>query len=329
MPNGNTLIAALALAILVSPAAAQDWPTRPVTMVVPFAAGGPIDVLARIVQPYLGEALGQQVIIENRPGASGTLGAQVVAKAQPDGYTLLFSLGDFVTQPSLMPRMAFDPYKDLIPVTMVTSNPLVVVATAKAPFNNLKEMIAYAKTSAVSLGYAIPGAGTVNHVAGEWLAAEAGIKLQNIPYRGGPAAVNDVVSGTVPLAIVSPPPVQGLVDTGKLKMMALTGKRRPAYLPASWPTLMESGLPIDATLWLGVFAPAGTPDAIVRRIDQAIVRILQDSVGSRTVTWFTTIRWALGGTAPVLTTTASKADTLGFEVTGAATYDGVIVGSNI
>ncbi len=257
-------------------AQAQDYPTRQIHLIVPLPPGGGVDAVARPIAQKLGEALGQQVIIENRPGASGTLGAQVVAKAQPDGYTLLFSPGDFVTQPSLMPRMAFDPYKDLIPVTMVTSNPLVVVATAKAPFNNLKEMIAYAKTSAVSLGYAIPGAGTVNHVAGEWLAAEAGIKLQNIPYRGGPAAVNDVVSGTVPLAIVSPPPVQGLVDTGKLKMLALTGKRRPAYLPASWPTLMESGLPIDATLWLGVFAPAGTPDAIVRRIDQAIVRILQD-----------------------------------------------------
>lgn len=233
---------------------------------------------ARLIGQKLGEALGQQVVIDNRPGASGTLGAQAVAKAAPDGYTLLFSTGDFVTVPSMMPRMAFDPYTELMPVTMVSSNPLVVIANVTAPFSNVKELVAAAKARPGSIGYAIPGAGTVNHVAGEWIAAEADIKLQSIPYRGGPAAVAGVVAGDVPLAIVSPPPVQDLIDTGKVKMIALTGKRRPSFMPSSWPTLSESGLPIDVTLWLGVFVPAGTPDAIVSRIDQEIGRILQDDI---------------------------------------------------
>jgi tripartite-type tricarboxylate transporter receptor subunit TctC len=274
----------LAVALLLSAAAgaqAQDYPSRPIRFIVPFLAGGGVDVAARILGQKLSESFGQQIVIEDRPGAGGVVGANAAAKAAPDGYTFLFGPGDFVTRPSLMPQMTFDPHKDLVPVAMVSSNPMLVVANAKAPFNNVKELVAAAKAQPNGISYGSPGTATLNHVAGEWMAAEAGIKLVHIPYRGGAEAANGIAGGDVPLGVVSPPVVQSLIDAGQVKVIALTGKERPPSVPASWPTLAENGLDIDAVFWVGLFAPAGTPGAVVARLDRATAGALKDEAVRR------------------------------------------------
>jgi len=257
-------------------AQADDYPTRPVRMIVPYPAGGVADVTARVIGQRLGEILGQQIVIDNRPGASGTLGANAVAKAAPDGYTLLLTPGDFITMPSLVPPMAFDPHKDLVPIAMISSNPMIVVANTQAPFSNVKELVAAAKAQPGNIAYSTPGTGTINHVAGEWMAVAAGIKLLHVPYRGGPASANGIAAGDVPLGVVSPSSGKPLIEAGKVKVIALTGKRRSAAAPTSWQTLDENGLAVDAVLWNGLFAPAGTPPAIVTKLDQEVGRILRE-----------------------------------------------------
>jgi tripartite-type tricarboxylate transporter receptor subunit TctC len=254
----------------------EDYPSRPIRFIIPFLAGGGVDVAARILGQKLSNVLGQQIIIENRAGAGGVVGANAAAKATPDGYTFLFGPGDFVTRPSLMPQMSFDPHKDLLPVAMVSSNLMLVVAAPNAPFNTVKELIAAAKAQPQGITYATPGAGTLNHVAGEWMAAEAAIKLVHVPYRGGGAVANGIAAGDVPLGVVSPPVVQALIDIGQVKVIALTSKERSPSAPASWPTLAENGLDIDAVFWVGLFAPAGTPDGIVSRLDHETGRALED-----------------------------------------------------
>ena len=279
----RTAVAGLTLALfLFEPAMAiaqsQDYPSRPIRFIVPFLAGGGVDVAARILGQKLSDAFRQQIVIENRAGAGGVVGANAAAKAAPDGYTFLFGPGDFVTRPSLMLQMTFDPHKDLVPVAMVSSNPMLVVAGVNAPFNNVKELIAAAKAQPKGISYATPGTATLNHVAGEWLAAEAGIKLLHVPYRGGGAAANGIAAGDVPVGVVSPPVVQALIDTGQVKVIALTGKERPPSIPPSWPTLAENGLDIDALFWVGLFAPAGTPDVVISRLNDETANALKDEV---------------------------------------------------
>lgn len=268
----------LALGLSFVVAHAQDYPTRAIRLIVPYPPGGGMDVTARVVGQKLGDILGQQLVIENRSGASGTIGAEVVAKASPDGYTLLFTPADFVTVPSLLPKMNFDPNKDLLPVAMVSSNPMVVVAAAGAPFSDVKGLLDTARATPGGIAYGTPGAGTLNHVIGEWIGLTAHVKLFQIPYNGAVAAATAIAAGEVPVGIVGPPSVYpGLVDAGKVKFIALTSERPPS-LPSSWTSLSENGLPIDATLMVGLFAPAGTPDAIVSQLDRVISQALQDDL---------------------------------------------------
>jgi tripartite-type tricarboxylate transporter receptor subunit TctC len=270
------VLAGLVLALGSPAAQAQDYPSRPIRMIVPLPPGGGVDAAARLVGQKLGEILGQQIVIENQAGASSVIGAQTVAKAAPDGYTLLFGPSDFITLPVLMPLRGFDPGKELTPIAMVSSNPLVVAANARAPFSTVKELIAAARASASAIAFGSPGAGTVNRVVGEWIAMAAKINLMHVPYRGGPATAQGIAAGDVPLGVVSPIVVYpGLIEAGKVKVIALTAARPPS-LPSSWPTLAESGLPIEAVLWLGLFAPVGTPAAIVSRVDRAVGQALQD-----------------------------------------------------
>ena len=272
-------LAVVALLAWLSFAQSQTYPSRPVRLIVGFPPGGVVDVAARIVGDRLSTSLGQPVVVENRPGASGTLAAGMVVKATPDGYTLFLCPGDLITLAALKPHMDFDPGTQLLPVDMISINPLVVVANAKAPFNSIKQMLEAARTSARALEYATPGHGTENHVVGEWIATAMQVKLLHVPYSGGAAAGNGVAAGVVPLGIFSPPVVYpALVDAGKVRILALTGKDRPSFLPASWPTLIESGVPIDSTNWLGMFAPPSTPDRIVTRIDAALAAAVQDAV---------------------------------------------------
>src|SRR5262245_16598849 len=270
---GALVLSAFAFAV---PAQAQTYPTRPVRFIVPFPPGGVADVTARLMGQKLGEALGQQAVIENRPGASGTLGADAAAKAAPDGYTLLLTTGDFITTPTLMPKMAFDPNRDLIPITMIATAPLLLGAHAGGTIASVKDLLAQAKAEPGKIAFSSPGNGTINHLAVEWLAIEASIKLLHVPYRGGVPAATGVAAGDVPIGALTPSSAQPFIEAGKIKPLALMTAQRPSFAP-DWPTLAESGMAVDAALWVGLFAPAGTPPAIVQRLDTEVARILQDA----------------------------------------------------
>jgi tripartite-type tricarboxylate transporter receptor subunit TctC len=270
-------LAIVGLVLSAVTAQAQDYPNKPIRMIVPYAPGGVVGVSARIVAEKLGTVFGQQVIVESRTGASGMLGASVVAKAPPDGYTLLFCPGDVITIASLKPHADVDVGTQLLPIAMINSNPMLVVANAKAPFNTVKEMVEVAKANSNPLDYGTPGRGTLNDVVGQWIAIEAHIELREIPYQGGSLAAIGVAAGDIPLGVFSPPAVYpSLVDAGKIKILAVTTKSRSSYLPSTWPTLIESGLPIEAPNWQGLFAPTATPDAVVSRLEHALQQVLQD-----------------------------------------------------
>jgi tripartite-type tricarboxylate transporter receptor subunit TctC len=270
-------LALVGLALSAVTAQAQNYPNKPIRMIVPYAPGGVVDVSARIVAEKLGNILGQQIVVESRTGASGMLGASVVAKAPADGYTLLFCPGDVITIASLKPRADVDVGTQLLPIAMINSNPMLVAANAKAPFNTVKEMVEVAKANSNPLDYGTPGRGTLNDVVAQWIAIEAGIKLLQVPYQGGSVAALGVAAGDIPLGVFSPPAVYpGLVDAGKIKILAVTTKNRSSYLPHAWPTLIESGLPIEAPNWQGLFAPAGVPDAVASRLQHVLQQVLQD-----------------------------------------------------
>jgi tripartite-type tricarboxylate transporter receptor subunit TctC len=252
---------------------AQGYPDRPIRAIVPFPAGGVADAVARIVGQKLGDRLGRSIVIENRTGASGTLGAAVVAKAPPDGYTLLMTTGDFVTMTGIMPPLSFDPNRELIPVTMLAAAPAILVANAGAGMNSVADIVAAAKARPSGIAYSSPGVGTTNQLAMEGLAIATGIKLLHVPYRGGAPAATAVAAGDVPIGCVTPSSAEGLLQSGRIKVVALMSKARPSFAP-NWPTLADAGMDIDAALWVGLFAPAGTPAAIVDKLDAETRRVL-------------------------------------------------------
>jgi tripartite-type tricarboxylate transporter receptor subunit TctC len=262
--------------LLSSAVSAQDYPAKGVRVVVGSAPGGPIDIAARVVSERLAAAWKQPVVVENRVGASEIIGAEFVSKAAPDGYTLLMvSLNVFTINPVVFPKLPYDPDRGFAPVALATRNPMVLVAGPKAPFSSMKELIEVAKAQAGSISWSSPGLATSNHIAGEWFAAEAGVKLFHIPYKGGPAAANAVLSGDVPLGVVSLIQALPLVKNGQMKALAVTTAQRSALAP-DWPTLAELGVPgFDAAVQAALFAPAGTARPIVARINADVVRVLQ------------------------------------------------------
>ncbi len=266
----------LALApLFAAPAAAQTWPSRNIRVIVPFPAGGVADIGARLVSQKLAETLGQPAVIENRAGASGTLGVDAVTKAPPDGYTILITTGDFITVPSLMPATAYDPYKDLIPVTRIAVAPLLLLTHPGSGLNSVKDLIEKAKAEPGKFAFGSPGHGTINQLAAEWLALEAGIKLLHVPYRGGAAMANGLAAGDTALGVTTQSSVQGMLDAGKIKALAVLGQERPSFLRDA-PTMADSGLNVDAGLNLGLYVPAGTPADIVARLDAEVLRMLKD-----------------------------------------------------
>ncbi len=269
------MLGALLAAPLAAPAQAQSWPNRPIRAFVPFPPGGVADVTARLIGQKLGEALGQTIVIENRTGASGTLGVDAAVKSPPDGYTILITTGDFITTPSLMPKMAFDPYTALIPITMVARAPLLLGAHEGGKIDSVKTLIAQAKANPGKIAYSSPGNGTINQLAVEWLAIEAGLKLLHVPYRGGVPAATAVAAGDVPIGAVTPSSAQSLIEAKKIKPLALMTKDKPSFAK-HLPTLAEMGLAVDAALWVALFAPAGTPQSVVDRLDAATLKILKD-----------------------------------------------------
>ncbi|MEA2981704.1 MAG: hypothetical protein QOF09_3527 [Alphaproteobacteria bacterium] len=258
-------------------APAQDYPTKPIRLVIPTAAGGLMDVAGRVTAEHLGKALGQRLVIENRSGSGGNIGAEAVAKAEPDGYTLgLLQLGNIAINPHIYTDMTFDPFVDLVPVAPVTSSAILVVAGSKVPANDLRELIALAKREPGKLSYGSGGAGTAPHLAGEMFKAAAGVDILHVPYRGVGPAVNDVAGGHIQLTFAGWGAVRSPVDAGLAKVLAVAQARRLQSAP-QFPTAAEAGLPgYEFVTWFGVLAPKGTPEPIIATLVQHIHAMQDD-----------------------------------------------------
>jgi tripartite-type tricarboxylate transporter receptor subunit TctC len=264
-------------ALLAAPARAQDaWPTRPVRLVVPFAAGGSTDILARLVAQQLGERLGQQMVVDNRPGGGTNIAAEFVVKSRPDGYTLLFGAAAMSTNPSLLPAMPYDLFRDLAPITVVGRTPLVLVVHPSVPARNVTELLALVRSLPEGMTYATGGNGTIPHLAAEWLRSLAELRLTHVPYRGQATAMPDVLSGRVPLMLESVPPLLPNIRNGELRALAVAEPDRLAVLP-DVPTLAEAGFPgFSAAAWNALWAPVGTAPAILARLNAETRAILRD-----------------------------------------------------
>jgi len=271
------LCAVVAAAINLAAAQAEDYPTKPVRLIIPTAAGGLMDVAARVLADSLDKSLGQRLVIENRSGSGGNIGAEAVAKAEPDGYTLgLMQIGNVAINPYVYPDMGFDPLTDMIPVAPVTSSAILVVANAKVPAKDLKELIALAKREPGKLSYGSAGNGTAPHLAGEMFKAAAGIDILHVPYRGAGPAVNDTIGGHVQMTFVGLGAVRAPVDAGMLKILAVAQPTRLKDAP-QYPTSAEAGLPgYEFVTWFGVLAPKGTPAAIVDKLVKHIHAMQDD-----------------------------------------------------
>jgi tripartite-type tricarboxylate transporter receptor subunit TctC len=266
----RSLPAAAALMLLASATAAQDWPSRPIKMVVGFGAGGGTDIIARIVAPPLSEALGQPVVVENKPGAGGTIAADQVAKSPPDGHTVFMMNNGHAVSAVLYKTLPFDSAKDFRPSAMVATMPLVIVAAPSFEAADVAGLIRLAKEKPGKIDFASVGIGSTQHFAGELLQQLAGIRLMHIPYRGTPAAVAAVRSGEVPLLVEVASPVMGQIRAGEVKALALTSKKRFDALPQTR-TVAEQALPdYDVTTWYALAFPAKTPDRIVARMNEAV-----------------------------------------------------------
>ena len=265
------VLLAVALTGMPQVARADDYPSRAVNLIVPFPPGGSTTVMARNVADKLSAALGQQIVVENRGGAGGTLGTRFVAKAPPDGYTILLSYtATMAIAPAMNANAGYDPHKDFTPIGMIGFAPNVLVVHPSMPVHSIAELIAYAKAAPAPLQYGSPGVGTVNHLAGEYLASEAGLKLQHVPYKGNGPAISDLLGGHIPMMFLPIPVALGNVKAGTLRALAITTAKRSSLLP-DLPTLAESGVPgFDAALRYGLMAPAGTPPAVIARLNREL-----------------------------------------------------------
>ena len=270
------LVTASALALAIVPAAshAQAWPTKPIRLVVPFAPGGASDVLARLVGQKLAERVGQPVVVENKPGAATTLGAAEVAKAAPDGYTIMLAPAPFVIAPLMYPKLTYDAARDFTGVALLASSPLIITANPALGVSTPQELIALAKSRPGTITYASPGNGSVPHLATELFKIKTGTNLVHIPYKGGGPAVTDLVAGHVNMMFASPIEVAQHVEAGKLKYIVASTKKRVPTLP-NVPTVTELGMgEFEVVAWFGLVAPAGTPKDIVTRMSTEIGGIL-------------------------------------------------------
>jgi tripartite-type tricarboxylate transporter receptor subunit TctC len=268
--------AAFAVVPLVAAGAASaDYPDRPIRLVIPFPPGGGTDTSARIISQHLGDALGKAVVAENRPGAAGNIGTELVARAVPDGYTLLLAGLSTAVNASLFDKLPFNPLKDFEPVSLFVSVPLMVTVHPSVPAHSIQELIALAKAKPGGLNYASGGMGTANHVAGELLKYMANVQITHVPYKGGGPAVSDLIAGHVHMYIGSIPSTREYVKSGRIRALATTGLKRSSVAP-ELPTVAESGLPgFEVLAWYGVFAPAGTPKPIVERLSAELAKILR------------------------------------------------------
>ena len=272
--------AALTLAVAclapLGAAAQANYPDKPVKFVVPYPPGGGTDVIARIVQERFQNTLGQPIIIENRGGAAGSLGTDIVAKSAPDGYTVLFTLSSHTINPSFYPKLPFDTARDFEPVGTVASLPQILVANLQFPPNTIAELVALAKAKPNTLAFASVGNGSPGHLAGELLKLRTGTQMTHIPYRGGGPAMTDLIGGQVPLLWVSIPAAAQFVKQGKVKALAVSTVKRSAAFP-DVPTMQEAGVPdFEVDSWYAMFVPARTPKAIVDKLNRALNAVVAD-----------------------------------------------------
>ncbi|MGE0797678.1 MAG: tripartite tricarboxylate transporter substrate binding protein [Lautropia sp.] len=267
----------LALTLTAGPAAAQgSYPEKPIRMIVPYPPGGGTDVIARIVQDKLRQQIGQTIVIDNRGGAAGAIGTEAVAKAEPDGYTVLFTLSSHTINPAIFQKLAFDTERDFAPVATVASLPQILVANPGAGIDTVAQMVAAAKAKPGQLTFGSAGNGSPSHFAGEMVNLSTGIQITHVPYRGGGPAVIDVVSGQIPLLWISIPAAAAQVKQGKLKALAVSTAKRSAAFP-DVPTLAEAGVAgVEVDSWFAVFMPAKTPQAIIDKWNAAINVAVRD-----------------------------------------------------
>ncbi|MFC5499548.1 tripartite tricarboxylate transporter substrate binding protein [Caenimonas terrae] len=283
---------ACALALLPLQAQAQQYPVKPIKVVVGYSAGGAVDIVARTLGQSLSASMGQQVLVENKPGAGTNIAVKSVIDAPADGYTLLMAANALAANMALYTPAPFDAEKDLVPVALVGRVPVVIAANASAPFSTVAQLIAAAKAKPGSISFASPGNGSTPHMAGELFARAAGIQLQHVPYRGGAQAITDVVGGQLPLLAMNALEVKPYVASGRLKVLAVLSAQRSPIFPDA-PTIAQSGFPgFEASVWYALMAPAATPKAVVEKLHAEVQKALQtpevrermSSVGGEVIT---------------------------------------------
>jgi tripartite-type tricarboxylate transporter receptor subunit TctC len=291
-------VIALLLVAAASSASAQTYPDRPVRILVPYSPGGITDIAARVVGAKLSEYWGHQVVVENRSGGNGLIAMSAVVKADPDGYTLVMaSGGDVSLNPALIEKMPYDVERDLIPISGVSDAPIVLVANSRSLYKSVADVIAASKSNPGSIDIGTPGVGSITHLVLEWLALSTGTKFQNVPFKGGGPAVQALIAGVVPLAVLASSSVAPYVQNGTLRVLGITSITRSSLNP-EWPTLREQGIPeVNASNWTAMFAPKGTPQPVIDKLNADVVRAL----GSPDVRE----RFASGG-AQVISSTSSE-----------------------
>ena len=269
------LVGAFACLLAAAPAAhAQAWPAKPIRWIIPFPPGGPADINARMIAPRLSERLGQQVVVDNRPGAASNIGYEAAAKAAPDGYTMVMGVAGLVTNPHLY-KLAFDPLKDLVPIGLIVTVPNVLVVGAQVPVNNVGELVRAMKAKPGDFKYASSGVGSTQHIAGEAFDAAAGTKSQHIPYKGSSQAHLDIIGGSVQMMFDTPSSAMGQIKGGKFKALAVTTPARSPQLP-DVPTLSEAGVKgADMSTWYALYVTAGTPADVVAKLQGELARVLK------------------------------------------------------
>jgi tripartite-type tricarboxylate transporter receptor subunit TctC len=282
----STLVRALVLVAMPGVLAAgfaraEDYPSRPVRVIVPFSPGGAVDGPMRLIAQELGKRLGQPLVVENKPGAGATIGTDVVAKAAPDGYTLLLASQTNAISATLYSKLPFDPIDDFTPVTLIGREPGVVVVNPAVPAKTLQAFIAYVKAHPGQVNYASSGNGSGQHLFAALLASKTGMKMNHVPYRGSGQATTDLLSGVVSMSIPGTAGMVGHIRAGRLRALSVTGATRSPQLPGV-PTVIESGVPgYEVYVWMGLLAPKGTPPAIIARLNRDIVAVLGEDVVKR------------------------------------------------
>ena len=290
---------ALISTVLLPAAWGQVWPSKPIKIIVPSAAGSAPDTMTRLLGIELQKRLGQSVVADNKPGAGGALGADIVAKSPADGYTLVMgNIGSHAMNAGVYPKLAYSPIKDFEAVAMVATTPSLMSVSSELPIKTLKEFVDYARKEGEAITFSSGGNGSSSHLAGEYLNLIANLKMRHVPYKDVQQALGDVAAQRVTVMISNLPPAMALVRGGKLRPIAVTTKTRARALP-DVPTMVEAGINFEQTVWFGLFAPAGTPAVIVERLNKEVADILKDPT-------FTDKLMATGGTPLINTTTEMK-----------------------